>query len=310
MKTKIYLLTFITLLCISCKDNRTTPQQTEVSTIDTTIQKIAESALCEQLDSLQADAGIVIVMDVETETIKAIANRNFSENDSIEFGGLFSVASMMIALDDSIISPSDEIDTGNGTLEYGDFTVRDHYYLKGGLGEITAEEVILVASNVGIAKIILKGYESNPLKYIEGVNKLGFTNIPKYDTWKKTTLPWLSFGYEVKVTPLQILQFYNSIASNKVNCSASTLQAIQQMLVGVVENGTGKSVKSDNVLIAGKTGTVHLGDDKQRVSFCGYFPADNPKYSCIVMLDNPKGIPSSGLMAGGLFKEIAEKISQ
>ena len=167
MKAKIYLLTFITLLCISCKDNKVNPQQTEASTIDTTIQKIVENVLYKQLDTLQADRGIVIVMDVQTETIKAIASKNYSENDSIEFGGLFSVASMMIALDDSIISPSDEIDTGNGTLEYGGFTVRDHYYLKGGLGKITDEEVILVASNVGIAKIILKGYESNPQRYIE-----------------------------------------------------------------------------------------------------------------------------------------------
>lgn len=310
MKTRIYLLALITLLCISCKDNKVNPQQTGVSTIDTTIQKIVESALYKQFDSLQADAGIVIVMDVETETIKAIASKNYSENDSIEFGGLFSIASMMIALDDSIVSPSDEIDTGNGILEYGGFTIRDHYYLKGGLGKITAEEVILVASNVGIAKIILKGYENNPQGYIKGLDKLDFTNIPKYDTWKETTLPWLSFGYGVKVTPLQILNFYNSIASKKVNCSASTLQAIQQMLVGVIDNGTGKSVKSDKVFIAGKTGTVQLGDDKQRVSFCGYFSANNPKYSCLVMIDNPKGIPSSGLMAGSVFKDIAEKISQ
>ena len=122
-----------------------------------------------------------------------------------------------------------------------------------------------------------------------------------------------TFGYEVQVTPIQILEFYNSIANETVKCSSSTLKTMQEILVGVVNTdvGVGKPAKSDKILIAGKTGTVQLKEYKYRVSFCGYFPADNPKYSCIVIIDNAKnGVPSGGVMAGKVFKEIAEEISQ
>ena len=98
-------------------------------------------------------------------------------------------------------------------------------------------------------------------------------------------------------------------------CSQKTLHIIQDMLVGVVEEGTGKAVHSDIIPIAGKTGTAQIasgGVYKQaghQVSFAGYFPADKPKYSCIVVIRQPRiGYPSGGTMSGGVFKVIAEKI--
>ena len=109
MKTKIYLLTIVTLLCLSCKDKKAnTEQNTPLS--DAAIQTIVENALYNQLEELNADAGMVIVMEAETGIIKAVANNNFSENGSIEIGGLFSTVSMMIALDDNIVSINDKID--------------------------------------------------------------------------------------------------------------------------------------------------------------------------------------------------------
>ena len=251
-------------------------------------------------------------MEAETGIIKAIASTNFSENDSIEIGG-FSTVSMMIALDDSIVSPNDKIDVGIGEYKYSGHTLRDHNFNKGGYGEIAVKQIIPFASNIGIAKVIMKGYENNSQKFINGLNQLGFTNIPKYENWQKTTLAWLSFGYGVKVTPIQMLEFYNSIANGTVKCSPTILEAIRKMLVDVVndEAGVGKPAKSEKVLIAGKTGTIQLEENKYRVSFCGYFPADNPKYSCIVIIDNPKNsVPSGGVMAGKVLKEIAEGISQ
>ena len=301
MKTKIYLLTLLALLCVSCKDKK--------PTIDTTIQAIAENALYNQLEALNADAGIAIIMDSETGAIKAIANKNLSENDSIETASLFKIPCMIVALDDNVISSSDEFDTGNGILKHEGITITDHNANIGGYGTITAEQVIMLSSNVGMAKIILKGYENNPEKFLEGLNKYGFTDIPQYENWHKTTLAQLSFGYGVKATPLQMLEFYNSIANGTVKCSPSSLKAIQKMLVDVVENGTGRAVKSDKVKIAGKTGTVQIADGNHRVMFCGYFPADNPKYTGIVIIDNPKeGYLSGGVMAGSVFKEIAEEV--
>ena len=313
MKTRIYLLTITVLFCLSCKDKKANTEQTNTPLSDTTIQKIVENALYNQLEGLNADAGIAIVMEAETGIIKAIANNNFSENDSIEIGGLFSTVSMMIALDDNIVSLNDKIDVGNGETQYSGQTLRDHNFNRGGYGEITAKQIIPFASNIGIAKVILKGYENNPQKFINRLNQLGFTNILEYENWRKTTLAWLSFGYEVQVTPIQMLEFYNSIANKTVKCSSSTLKTMQEILVDVVNTdvGVGKPAKSDKILIAGKTGTLQLEQSKYRVSFCGYFPADNPKYSCIVIIDNPKsGVPSGGVMAGSIFNEIAEGISQ
>ena len=209
----------------------------------------------------------------------------------------------MVALDDSIISLSDKIDTENGILKYKDVTVKDAVSDKGGYGKITPEQVIMLSSSVGIAKIILKGYENNPNKLVNGLHELGFTNIPK----DKHIENYISLGYGIKVPVIQILQFYNSIANGTVKCSPSTLEAIRKMLVNTVNDntGTGKPAKSNSVLIAGKTGSL-----KDAVLFCGYFPADNPKYSCIVIIDNPKnGYFSGGVMAGSVFKEIAEAIN-
>jgi cell division protein FtsI (penicillin-binding protein 3) len=164
--------------------------------------------------------------------------------------------------------------------------------------------------------------------------------------WAKTDLPWMSIGYVTQIPPIYTLAFYNAIANNgklirpffvkafshngenikefqtttlnEKICSDHTLSQIKLMLDSVVEHGTGKPVFSKVVSIAGKTGTAQLskgssgyqqGGKTHQVSFCGYFPADHPKYSCIVVIREPKGeIPSGGKQAGGVFREIAERI--
>jgi cell division protein FtsI (penicillin-binding protein 3) len=136
------------------------------------------------------------------------------------------------------------------------------------------------------------------------LHKLGFTAIPK----DKPVSNYLSLGHGIKMPVIEILQFYNSIAGGTVNCSPVSLEVIRKMLIKVVNDntGTGYPAKSDKIRIAGKTGSL-----KNAVLFCGYFPADNPEYSCIVVITNPKnGNLSSGLMAGGVLKEIAENISK
>lgn len=156
----------------------------------------------------------------------------------------------------------------------------------------------------------------------------------------------MSFGYETGIPPIYTLTFFNAIANNGkmvrpmftrsiarngktvesfstrvINssiCSDKTLAEIKEMLLGVVENGTGKAVHSDVIRIAGKTGTAQISQGRagykangvsHQVAFCGYFPADNPKYSCIVVIRRPRiGYPSGGTMSGGVCRNIAEKI--
>ncbi len=349
-----------------------------ISTIDIDIQDITEKALLEKLREIDAESGTAVVMDVKTGEIKAITNmgrvqegvwtetKNHAVADEIEPGSTFKVASMMVALEDGLVHPNDSVETGNGLYTYAGSVVRDHNAHKGGYGKISAAQSIRYSSNVGVAKLILKGYENNPEKFVEGLYRIGLNKdlkleIPgagrskirspkdKGQYWSRTTLPWMSFGYETQVPPIYMLTFFNAIANNgemvkpifvkeiqsnghteekkkteTINsriCSPNTLKAIREMLDDVVNqpDGTGKPAHSDIVRISGKTGTAQIsqgsagykgaGSPTHQVSFCGYFPSGEPKYSCIVVIRKPRnGLPSGGLMSGTVFKQIAEEV--
>jgi len=356
-----------------------TPGKDIVSTIDMGFQRITENALMEKLRDLDAESGTAVVMEVKTGEIKAIANLkkakdgswneylNYALSDMSEPGSTFKVASMMVALDDGVVHPDDPVNVGNGKFDYAGSALLDHNANRGGYGKITAEKAIWFSSNIGVAKIILKGYEKNPAKYVDGLYRIGFNknfnleNLERPDIekarirnpkdnpkrWYKTTLPWMSFGYETQIPPIYTLTFFNAIANNGtmvkpmfvkeirdakrsekkkpeiINeniCSENTLKIIQGMLDSVVNHpgGTGKPAFSKLVRIAGKTGTAQLsqgaagyksGGTSYQVSFCGYFPSDEPKYSCIVVIRRPRnGNASGGYMCGPVFKQIAETI--
>ena len=352
------------------------PGKDIVSTIDINIQSITENALKEKLKELDAESGTAVVMEVKTGEVKAIANLqrtrgdvwdetlNYALSDMSEPGSTFKVASMMVALEDGAVHPTDPVDVGNGRFKYGGSVISDHNADRGGYGKITAEKAIWFSSNVGVSKLILKGYEKNPGKYVDGLYRIGFNKdldleIPGYGKamipdpktspkrWTKTTLPWISFGYGTNIPPIYTLTFFNAIANNGTMvkpifvkeirddkntekkkteilnehiCSDKTLKIIQEMLDSVVNypQGTGKPARSDIVRIAGKTGTAQIskgaagykaGGKTYQVSFCGYFPANDPKYSCIVVIRRPlNGSASGGYMSGKVFKEIAEAI--
>jgi len=165
---------------------------------------------------------------------------------------------------------------------------------------------------------------------------------PEDSSWSGITLPWMSIGYEVQISPLQILTFYNAVANggkmispvivkaiykadmkieeyetrviNEKICSDKTLDKVKLMLEGVVENGTAKNIKNEHYKIGGKTGTAQKIKDgaytkTYYTSFVGYFPANKPKYSCIVVIDNPKGFLQYGSdVSAPVFKEVADKI--
>lgn len=342
------------------------------TTIDIDIQDFTEKALVDKLKEIDAESGTAVVMEVATGEIKAITNmgriregvygetKNHAVADETEPGSTFKVASIMVALEDGVCQPGDSVDTGNGVFMVGTSALNDHNKNKGGYGTITVEKAIWESSNIGVAKVIMKNYTDKPEKFVEGLYRIGMNadldleipgsgtskiRMPKADrsNWSKTALPWMSFGYETQILPIQTLTFYNAIAnggkmmrpyftreitnqgkvvekfSPKVLipsiCSKKTLSIVQDMLLGVVEKGTGKAVKSDMIRIAGKTGTAQIASGGvyrtagHQVSFCGYFPADDPQYSCIVVIRQPRiGYPSGGGMSGVVVKNIAERI--
>ncbi len=344
-----------------------------MTTLDVDIQDITEQALYAKLAETDAESGTAIIMEVETGEIKGISNLDrqstgvYAEGNPNAFsymnepGSTFKTLSMMVALEDGVVRPEDKFHVGTGLYQYKGKWVRDHYWQKGqDRGDITVNEGMYISSNIVLAKTILKGYENNPTKYVQHLHDLGVTKKIEWDVplkgkegtvqirfpndqsnhWSKTTLPWMSFGYETQFPPIYMLMFYNGIANNgkmvkpfitkafmkdgKVEasfetevinpsmCSERTLNEIKSMLVGVINQGTGKAVKSDAFQVAGKTGTAQLasggGYSGHYVSFCGYFPAEKPKYTIFVGIRKPKGIPSGGLMPGGVFKRIAEEV--
>jgi len=348
-----------------------------ITTIDVDIQDIAEKALLDSLKSFDAQEGYVVVMEVQSGEVKAIVNmqknedgtysenRNGAVSDMVEPGSTFKVVSLMAALDDGKVNVTDSIDTGNGIFQFANAFMKDHNYNRGGFHKITIAEAIHASSNIGISRMIVNAYGNNPAAYVDKLYKMKVNEpmnleipgtaapnirhpLDKSKYWSKTTLPWMSIGYETQIPPIYTLAFYNSIANdgklirpffvkalskngqiiktfqtetiNEQICKPSVLETIRETLLGVVEGrlGTAKNVHSKYVRIAGKTGTAQIskgalgyrsGGKSHQVSFCGYFPAEHPLYTCIVVIREPRiGYPSGGKMSGSVFKDIAERI--
>jgi cell division protein FtsI (penicillin-binding protein 3) len=341
------------------------------TTIDVNIQDIAHNALLGQLEKFEAEHGTVVVMEVKTGAIKAIANLgrtdngkyfeklNYAVGEAHEPGSTFKLMGMIAALEDKVVDVDTEIDTGNGEmLFYGKYKVKDSK--RGGYGTLSAAKAFEVSSNVGLVKIVYDNYKNNPKQFVDrlynmGINKpLGLPirgeGLPKIPypsdpDWDGLDLPWMAYGYGVAITPLQTLAFYNAIANdgemvkpkfleeisnfgnvptkvfskqilNPSICSVETLEKVQGMMFNVVDKkwGTGYSIKDPLLSMAGKTGTCQVDYTSENVqyiaSFVGYFPAEEPKYSCIVVIHRPdktKGYYGA-TVAAPVFKTVAKKI--
>ncbi|MGW9685453.1 penicillin-binding protein [Flagellimonas sp. 2504JD1-5] len=355
-------------------DNIVEPQDglDVVSTIDINIQDIAHHELLAQLEKYNADHGCVVVMETATGEIKAISNLgrtsegkyyeklNYAVGESHEPGSTFKLMSMVAALEDKVIDTSTVIDTEKGRYRIYDRVVKDSKW--GGYGKISASHAFAVSSNTAFAKIIHENYKENPGKFVNRLmnmglhKKLGLPIIgegnpviryPGDKGWSGISLGWMSHGYEVSLTPIQTLAFYNAIANdgefvkprlikavregNKILkkfdkevvnpsiCSKETVNKVQQLLKDVIEKdyGTGNGLYSKSFSMAGKTGTTqknYVAKDPDKMayisSFAGYFPADNPKYSCIVVIHEPdKTVGYYGAdVSGPVFKSMAQKI--
>ncbi|MCB0621167.1 MAG: transpeptidase family protein [Saprospiraceae bacterium] len=345
------------------------------TTIDVDIQDIAEEALFDALTRHDAEYGVAIVMEVNTGAIRAIANLGRTRNNDLwetynhavgsatEPGSTFKLATIMALLESGQVKLSDTIDLELGRTKFYEEEMVDA--VAHGLEKTTVRTAFEQSSNVGMAKLVQQTFgEENKaedfVNYLKAFNLNLQTGIEiegevspfikqpfsKDDDWSGTTLPWMSIGYEVMLTPLQLLNFYNTVANGGTMmkpylvsevqqfgvtleripptiikrriASRSTIEQARGLLEGVVENGTASKLKSDRYHFAGKTGTAQLNYQRLKnrtkvggyqATFVGYFPAEAPKYSCIVLISNPR---SRGIYGGEValpvFREIADKI--
>ena len=343
-----------------------------VTTLDIDLQDVASTALLNQLKKHNAHHGCVVLMEVATGDIKAISNLevgsdgdyhetyNYAVGESTEPGSTFKLASLMAAIEDGVVDTGDIVDTGNGTVKFYNKIIRDTR--EEGYGKLTVKQVFEKSSNVGTSKIIYDHYKDNPKAFVDRLYAMKLNEklnlqikgegaplirYPADKLWSGLSLPMMSHGYEVQLTPLQILTFYNAVANNGrmmrprfvteirrngtlvksfateviINsiASRSTINKAKSMMEGVVEHGTAVNLKDADYKIAGKTGTAQIAKNKYgyrtgsrisyQASFCGYFPADNPIYSCIVVVNAPSNSVYYGnLVAGPVFKEISDKV--
>ena len=334
------------------------PMSQEGSTISPALQHAADSLLNDKLTEINGLQGQVIIMNVQTGEILAMAGRernfegkfqpcqNFAYQQ--ELGALTMTVSLLVGLESGKAHLSDVVDTGNGVWQIDDDRImKDHNWRRGGYGEVTLDRALGVSSNIGISKTIwslFKGHEQdyfnkldsmsfgqpNSIEGIEGLRPSVYSS-PKDSDWVNKDILWSAIGYNRKIAPIQMLTFYNAIANNgkmvKPTLVPGTAEVVneqiakkenialmQQTLEHVVSQGLGHKAGSAKILVAGKTGTSQVneyyeGDNavsEYQVAFCGFFPANKPKYSMIVSL-NKIGLPASGGgMAGDAFHNIVE----
>jgi cell division protein FtsI (penicillin-binding protein 3) len=337
------------------------------TTLDINLQDVAETALEKAMYSHNADDGLVVVMEVQTGEVKAISNLssdgngsfyekfNFATGMLFEPGSTFKLVTMISLLEETNMELKDSVDTGNGEYTFYNKKVRDHE--EGGLGKVTVQQAFEHSSNVAMAKLADKYFGLKPQKFIDYIDQLRLSKplgiqiygepTPKIKRpgdkgWSGISLPWMSHGYGLEITPLHTLTLYNAVANegkmikpvfvkavskadqikevyeteviNDKICSGKTLDQLKLLLEGVVQNGTAQNIKGAHYKIAGKTGTAQILDNghytkKYITSFVGYFPAHAPKYSAIVLIKNPRGWYQYGSnVAAPVFKEIADNI--
>ena len=341
-----------------------------VSTIDVFIQEIAENALMKMMEKNDAEHGCAIVMETKTGKIKAIANLGRKPNGGYweglnyaisptEPGSTFKLATLMSLLEDKKVTLNDMVDLEGGVWKVAGQTVFDSE--QSGHRGVTVKQAFELSSNVGMAKLATNAYTNHPSQFINDLIKMRMDTVtgidlvgegkptifkPGHRMWGPTTLPWMAFGYNLQVSPLQTLSLYNAVANqgkmmrpylvssireeglllknidpvvvNEKICSDQTLKMLQSCLEGVCIEGTAKELFKNNLFpVAGKTGTALVANGNKgyadkiyQSSFAGYFPADNPQYTCVVVIKNKPhaAVFYGAAVAGPVFKEISERL--
>lgn len=343
-----------------------------VTTLDINIQDVAEQSVLNACQTHNADHGCAIVMEVKTGAIRAMANvgrtpegwwetYNYAVGERVEPGSMFKLASFMAMMEDGYLDGFEEkVPVYGGKVKIYDEELVDAE--PHGMDTMTIAQVFAKSSNVGTATLVQKYYgKGKAAAFVDRIRNFGLdlpTNIelggedqPVIKTpgdekngWSGTTLPWMSIGYELLITPLQLLTFYNAVANDgrmmkpylvqrieqygeaektfkptiikRSIASKKTIEKAKLLLREVVERGTASNIRSSNYSIAGKTGTAQLNYHKfkaqagirHQAGFCGFFPAENPVYSCIVVISEPQqGGYHGAEVAAPVFKAIADK---
>lgn len=340
------------------------------TTLDVNIQDIAENALETGVRRHRAEWGAAIVMDVKTGAIRAMANLgavnssrnryaeqyNYAISRANEPGSTFKLATMMALLDDGYVDLDSEVDIENGSKRFYDLTMEDSNPLSAGWRVISVRDAFEQSSNVGMAKLVDSLYKQDEfsqrlrdfhLDATTGIELEGerdpFINDTSQTNFSGISRAWMAIGYESRLTPLQMLTFYNAVANggrmmkpylvtgverggkwretykptvlDKRIAKPETIEKLQSLLEGVVDRGTARKFKTDQYRFAAKTGTSQQNYGQQKsnkqyqASFAGYFPAENPMYSIIVVVKDPSnGAYYGGEVAGPIFREIADNI--
>ncbi|NBC24090.1 MAG: PASTA domain-containing protein [Bacteroidetes bacterium] len=341
-----------------------------VTTLDVNIQDVTHYSLLRALQKHNATWGTAIVMDVETGAIRAISNLkktsgdryaeayNYAVGRKVEPGSTMKLASYMALLEDQAISSGSPVDLNKGYARFCNQDMKDsepHNITKS-----DAQTAFEKSSNVGIASLVTdhfgRGKKAN--SFVQRLRQFRLdekTNIKiegeptpyikdafsEEEGWSCTSLPWMSIGYEMEMTPLQIASFYNAVANDgqlmepyivekilkdgkvherfdptvkdKAIASSETISLARKALQGVVTHGTAQGMQSKYYSFAGKTGTTQVNySDRENMtyqsSFVGYFPADQPKYTCLVMIYDPQQNGFYGAtVAGPVFRDIADR---
>ena len=342
-----------------------------ITTLDVTMQDIAENALMKMVVQSESQYGTCIVMETKTGKIKAIANLGAGKNgtydenlnyalQTTEPGSTIKLATLLAVLDAGSSKVDDLVHVGSAGHQYvGVRNVTDAE--RSPKPVLTVKECFAHSSNVGMSKLAHKAFANNPdafKKYLHkfqldkrtGVGLIG-EEVPVLPRWKKNkeglhAMLTMSFGYAIEVSPLHTLMLYNAIANDgelmkpylvnsiknngvvieefapvvldKNICKPSVVTAARQCMEAVVTEGTAKAVFAGSTFpVAGKTGTAHVAGGKVKyhdgvyqASFVGYFPADQPEYTCIVVIKTKPHAPLhyGGQLAAPVFKEVANKI--
>lgn len=353
---------------VTVNDALTVPALTgaEVTlTISQQYQSILEEELEKGLNEYQSNSGVGIIMNPQNGEILAMASlpnynpssysqfsneerRNRILTDTYEPGSTIKGIVMAMLMDEGKVNPNEVINTENGSYKFLRTRIKDTHAFE----KLTVQEVLEQSSNIGMVKLSTRIDDNAFYKYLRdfGFGNTTSIDIPgetggrlkKPDEFSKYTKAFVSHGYEIAATPLQVITAFSVVINGgilyqphvvkKVNSnvnnevvqfdskkirkviSEKTSEKMKNLLIGVVENGTASLARLDDMLIGGKTGTSQklingsYSSSEYNSSFIGFFPADNPQVICLVVIDSPKIGRYGGRVAAPIFKNIAERI--
>ena len=335
-------------------------------TIDKRYQTIVEDELRNSLKQTRAESATCIIMNPNTGEILAMANisdynpnyfwkyddferKNRAITDSYEPGSTFKTFTFAALLEEKAINEAEHINTENGVYKFKNNYIRDSHKFK----SLTVRQILEESSNIGVAKLIQRMSDEKYYQYVRSFGFGTYTSITlpgevtgklvDLSKWTNQTKTYMSFGYNISVTPLQLTNAFCAIVNGgilyqpqiaksledkngkviKENSpvvvrrviSEKTSERMRSILQGVVEKGTGKQAKIDSLAIGGKTGTSKIvvngkySDSHYSSSFIGFYPVDNPAIVCLVLINQPKGEYYGGLVSAPVFKNIISRIN-